>query len=323
MKKLTRKLLLSVFTLAICAVTLVSTTFAWYTTNTEAYTNKVEASSTNATMDGSILISATGKGNSWSSVCTPIDNKMTTMSPLQLVGTNLIPYSNGSSDTDGAYLYFDVYFKTTRNTAEKVGDTIPVYLKDITVKNKATVCTDLTALDNLCDGRSVTTAPSKPIYRVDIVRALNLYAVADDSTVNHLDLTNLKDRNLELEKVEIAEELVSSISDEGASAIDYYNEVMGSNKTLVEPEGLKTATPMVDGKTGDNIILGYIKCESLTNGVAVYSELKVTFKIYLDGWDLYCFDACKGQTFSVDLKFTTETSDILVTKEKAQVNPEA
>lgn len=35
------------------------------------------------------------------------------------------------------------------------------------------------------------------------------------------------------------------------------------------------------------------------------SVLKVTFIIYLDGWDLACFDACQGQSFTLDMEFTS------------------
>ena len=59
MKKLTRKLFLSICTLAICAVTLVSTTFAWYTTNTEVSASNINGASA-ATGTSSLLISKNG-----------------------------------------------------------------------------------------------------------------------------------------------------------------------------------------------------------------------------------------------------------------------
>ena len=36
--------------------------------------------------------------------------------------------------------------------------------------------------------------------------------------------------------------------------------------------------------------------------------LEVTFVIYLNGWDAYCFDACRGQSFNVEIDFTSKLS---------------
>ena len=37
--------------------------------------------------------------------------------------------------------------------------------------------------------------------------------------------------------------------------------------------------------------------------------LEVTFKIYLNGWDNNCFDACRGQDFTVTLAFSSKDAD--------------
>ena len=37
-----------------------------------------------------------------------------------------------------------------------------------------------------------------------------------------------------------------------------------------------------------------------------YDVVSVTYVIYLNGWDEYCFDACRGQSFSVAVEFSTE-----------------
>ena len=37
--------------------------------------------------------------------------------------------------------------------------------------------------------------------------------------------------------------------------------------------------------------------------------LEVVFYIYLNGWDLNCFDACKGQSFNVTIIFSTDATD--------------
>ena len=39
--------------------------------------------------------------------------------------------------------------------------------------------------------------------------------------------------------------------------------------------------------------------------------ITVDFYIYLDGWDTYCYDACKGQEFQLDLEFTSDVTEAL------------
>ena len=55
MKALKRKLFLSVASLAVCAATLVSTTFAWYVSNTTAEVQNVSGSTAGAGTDGTLL----------------------------------------------------------------------------------------------------------------------------------------------------------------------------------------------------------------------------------------------------------------------------
>ena len=40
--------------------------------------------------------------------------------------------------------------------------------------------------------------------------------------------------------------------------------------------------------------------------IAAGEVLTVTFRVYLNGWDAYCFDACRGQSFEIDIEFSTD-----------------
>ena len=49
----------------------------------------------------------------------------------------------------------------------------------------------------------------------------------------------------------------------------------------------------------------YVEVGVINAGATKYEILAVTFYFYLNGEDVYCFDACKGQTFEISLEFTT------------------
>lgn len=307
MKKLTRKLLLSVFTLAICAVTLVSTTFAWYTTNTEATTNTVQGQTNAATDSSNLLISS--DGNVWSSVCTPnIGSTGTAMIPLQYNGNALIPLSGSIDDSKTQYIQFKLWFKTNK-TATAANDQIVVYLTHVNVKNAKVYASDadkLTTVDNLLFNGNNTPqyAPSTEKYAVDIVRALNLVSVSNETTVtkNHLDLTNV---------AQVQSNLETGIRT-SVSAEEYYEDVMDAPiQNQITPYATPIYNANVEGYTSGNAISVGKIVSSTVDSVTSYSVLEVTFTVYLDGWDQYCFDACRGQQFNLDLGFSIDVADAL------------
>lgn len=310
MKKLMRKLVLSCFALGLAVVTLTTTTFAWYTSNTEASTNAVQGNTSSASSSDTLLVSATGENNTWSNTCTPEVNNAV-MLPVQYNGSNYTyvltqkqvdaletAQTAGSND----YLKFDVYFKTTKNEGTLNAE-IPVYIKSVTISNTGT----LTDFDNLLAGQSIDGAPTGAVYTVDMTRALNMVttslegANASDAK-NHLDLTGVS--------TPLASE--KGLSD-AVDAIKYYNAVMEDDLSVQAENTKATKVTTTDGNY-DVINLGSLICTTASSeGVAaVYSILKVSFVIYLDGWDQYCFDACKGQTFSVALSFTTTLDDVTI-----------
>lgn len=308
MKKLMRKLVLSCFALGLAVVTLTTTTFAWYTSNTEASTNAVQGNTSSASSSDTLLVSATGRDNTWSNTCTPAVNNAV-MLPVQYTGSNYTyvltkTQAGESAQTAGSndYLKFDVYFKTTKNEGTKDAE-IPVYIKSVTISNTGT----LTDFDNLLAGQGIPGAPTGAVYTVDMTRALNMVTTSleggnDSNVKNHLDLTGVS-TPLDSEK---------GLSDT-VDAIKYYNAVMEDDLADQAENTKATKVTTTDGNY-NAINLGSLICSKASSeGVAAeYSILKVSFVIYLDGWDQYCFDACKGQTFSVELSFTTTLDDVTI-----------
>ena len=116
MKKLVRKLALSCFALGACALTLVSTTYAWWTTNTEVAANGITGTASTAG-DASIFISA-DPATSWAqsvSLTKQITDEGTgtSMIPLQLKD-GVLKDIKGTESNNTQYLEFTLYFKTAK-----------------------------------------------------------------------------------------------------------------------------------------------------------------------------------------------------------------
>lgn len=304
MKNLTRKLFLSICTLAICAVTLVSTTFAWYTTNTEVSATNINAS-TSVYGDASIFIS-TDTLNWYQSV--DVNKTMTALLPVQVTSTGVFDDrelgDTLASDTD--YLKFTLYVKTAKISDETDADPIALFVKSITINNttfSTIVDTDADedttadneirnyietiATDNLLYNSSKNTGgvdKTQGKYWVDVTEAL--WMNIESSTVENLNHNIFDLKNCLNTKY-------SPFNVANPDAEVYYESVSGDT---LEKSG--TATEYVVGSTGTNF--------EIANLAANGDYTTLTFKIFLNGWDEYCFDACKGQSFSVALSFTTD-----------------
>ena len=329
MKKLTRKLFLSCAALCACAATLVSTTFAWYTTNTSVDASNISSASA-GTGDSSIFISLDGSSFKQSvdfdlsgknaSQVTAFDGAngsnfgTASLAPVQLLaeGTNFKKMDGSTDKGANDVLYFCIYFKTA-----KTGADVPLYLEGITLKNKAANLTNHMT-DNLLNGTSSTKpAPTqenssattnKPEigvdrnesqYAVDIIDALAMQITTAASTytaktpsgskaafTNKLNLQSVADTNG-----------IAPVNVGTPNALNYYNEVMEAS--LSKPV---TAASL----TTPNFALGsrtQIATLDKDGGICC-----VKFEIFLDGWDEYCYDACKGQSFTIDLKFSSNNT---------------
>lgn len=297
MKNLTRKLFLSVCTLAICAVTLVSTTFAWYTTNTEVSASGMTGQAS-ATGDASVYIST--DNIVWAQSVTLDTSESTALLPCQVTENGEFKLKNNPDGsmgaTTGAYLQFDLYVRTSAYTPtedeEDNDDTLPLYISSITLKNKLTTKpAESSVTDNLLFKTKETLTggvnKEKQTYWVDIVDALWMNITS--STVANLN-KNIYDLS------GAGTTTLGTINVTNPNALEYYN--------TVTKEGL----------TGGNGATEYAKS---TSGTAVKvadlaadgEETLLTFRIFLNGWDESCFDACKGQEFELILAFSTKTDD--------------
>lgn len=302
MKKLRKKLFLSIAALAVCSATLVSTTYAWYTSNTEVTASNAIGGTAEA---GSSSIFISKDNSKWSSSVEFDDadnqNNSVTMLPVQpilsdgnIIFQDLDKQTAGNSD----YMTVTLYVRTA------VTDTpTKLYLKSLDIKNIVSATEQLPATDNL---NYLGTGPvggvtnNDATYRVDAVRALN---VNIDSTGNN---NNVKNQVYDPQGIFTSALLGSDgVNDGDADALTYYNTYASSSVT----EGDTVIAPSVLATTGNDE-----QAVTLGDLPKTGESITITLKVFLNGWDAHCFDACKGQKFTIKVGFTTDVNSALKTQ---------
>ena len=296
MKKITKKIIFSALALALAVVTLTTTTYAWYTSSTTA-TGAGQSQTSASTTDSTLLIST--DNSVWGKSVTV--NSTSQMVPVQWTGSAFEPLEGETEITTSDYYQFTIYFKTSKTLIDGTNPDIPVYLKKFVLTNTTD---ELPAYDNLLGTtNTVTGAPNNKDYKVDAVRALDLLLTAGEkdkvATASKMyDLSGTQSYQLAKEGG------FNNIA--SANALAYYNAAM--DKT----EDNKLTIPASEAfeKDGEgklvNVNGGSFVVTTLSAGATAYEVQAVTFTIYLNGWDNYCFDACKGQTFDLELLFSTQ-----------------
>lgn len=282
MSKLTKKLFLSAIALGLAVVTLTTTTFAWYTSSTQAAAQNGSASTSSTTADSSLLISA--DGITFNSTAT-IEGTPFKLVPLQykeeafrLLDGNVYTEKSGESGVPAGFYSFTLYFKSNND------EEVDVYIQSLKIANTIRETANLPKYDSLNYAEDATNGiPNQSTYAVDVVNALDLIIENNRNGFFNYDLSGQIDG------------VVAPFGfDEGnkPNAINYYNAFMETDLSANQADKLvefTTATP-----------IGRIPTSQTNNGI-----LQVTFILYLNGWDNYCFDACRGQSFNVNIDFTT------------------
>lgn len=330
MKALKRKLFLSIASLAVCAATLVSTTFAWYTSNTEVSASNVTGTS-QANSAGLLLISKTGaEGTFTNSVDLNINTSQ--LQPVQYTpkesaaptlntwnpGSNVAdgaasPAGNdGAAAATGAYIKIDLWFRGVAGGDSPTG--VPVYLKNLTLTNSTVGA--LPAKDILSNGGGLTASQSQTTYTVDILRTIMIGYTVETGAPNQVDnpsayaYTFGSQGMLDPEGLcQIKTDSLSSLGDK-YDAHAYYEAVTGNSlgdatekdPILAEDSAANEVNVLAAGTQ--------IKLGTTPNSTAAYNALKVTFYVFINGWDKACFDAIQGQTFTLSLGFSSNEGGV-------------
>lgn len=341
--KLKSKLIMSGVALAACAATLTSTTYAWYTSNTNVTAQGLSGAT--ATSGSELLLisqDATAATRQWyTSIedATPVANN--SLSPLQYTATTKVEESNtvadtskqgvltrlgvtGSTDQTTDYISYVFYLKNASTKAASIN------MEITSLKNTTGVTKDHPAIEYPAKSvvgpnhKYIGIAETEPSYTVDMLRVLCMEVEVEKQATNTGGYSLESDTAYKLFAHNSADSVSDSLSGLTPSASQitdatgkysahqYYNEVMGltSNGTTVSgksPIALTDSTYISTSWAKDGKInLGNIPTAGeATNNM---TNLKVTVKLFLNGWDLACFDACQGQTFDLGLKFTTATA---------------
>lgn len=316
--KLKSKLIMSGVALAACAATLTSTTYAWYTTNTEVGATGISGA-TASVGTSSIFISKDG-GTTWAQSVTLTADDTTSgnfstaaLVPLQYgqkeTTTGFFDLDGSTSGSGNTTLNFKLWVRTSAVSTE--AGSIDLYLNKFIV-DSADITTSDNLLQNRAPGASSTALADYGIYTqltdlsglssvatygVDASRALAMYTTANYT--GGTPVTGLYDLETSGTKKNSTGALQGDT--EGLDALKYYNAVMGTTFSRTAANNGVTASEQT----------------ALTHGVTEVAIAKldqtgvemtqIEFKVFLDGWDKYCFDACKNSSISIELSFTTET----------------
>lgn len=326
--KLRKKLVLSALALAACATTMVSTTFAWYTSATDVSVSGVTGSTNNASTDGSLLVAKRTGASAWSTYSNSVTigadeaaayiNRGDQIVPLSLNSHGaLISQEDAIADvlgsasasethvnTAGAYICIPLKFKTTKTTSGSVN----IYLKSLSITNNANAA--LTTVDGIASAGGVTAGTP---YSIDASYAMNMM-VCDDSTKYASSTDKLFDLGGFVQNnVTAAASLngTAAAYNKTAGAHAYYNAVMTANK--YDNKEIPTDNRLVSG-TNETILHTF----TLTGQGSDVHEKVLYFVFYLDGWDNDCFDACRGQSFTINMGFTSDGETALKFGAKSQ-----
>jgi hypothetical protein len=337
--KLRRKLLSAGFALGATALTLTTSTFAWYTSNNEVSVAPVTGMTSTEADSTSIYIAA---AKSYASVSESITasapgakvatigkyGKELKASDLTLVNSGatrvLAPVYYASANTyqtmtDVSGENKDTPVYSTDSTASCVYEYVlrfqkpnasastAVYVSKFEVANTATATDSqqqALANDNVAPGVGIA---EEGLYNVDLLHALKMtVAVTNLTSTGQYETTPtvLSTTVYDLDSFATSSKDVNIST---ANAVGYYNAVLGTalsapTNYLSDAVSIASASQSASNSASSQLF---------TIPATGYVEVRFTF--WLDGWDEYCYDVCRKQNFSVEMAFSTEASKSVLT----------
>ncbi|MBQ9899673.1 MAG: hypothetical protein IJM36_00925 [Acholeplasmatales bacterium] len=203
----------------------------------------------------------------------------------------------------GQYISFYLYFKS--GSAEDLG----VSIKSFNLRNTTLDEDDepnLPTYTVLAEG----TGSGSSSYSVDMLKATNVVMTIERGTEVAVASTSPVVTSAGVRTAYAADSAASYTDTIGsdANAHTYYNNVKAASiDTSIVSSETHTATatnPAYDSVATlqDDFTFAVSTGAGATG---TYDPiLMVKFDIYLDGWDKLCFDACRRQTFALDMEFT-------------------
>ncbi len=305
--KLRKKLLLSCAALAACATTLVSTTFAWYTSNTTVTASNITGTSA---ASGSELLLISQDASNWDTAIADVQESASSaeLQPLAYIGGYLGTMTTTTPSADAAgYVEFVLYIKNASTTTGNL-------VMEITELENTTGTLPMKSVIG-ANHKYLALSESTAEYKVDFLRALCLEIEVAQVTDGTPAAAVSTAYDLETTAVALNGAFADSLTGKTGGAVtesstdlfnahQYYNEVMGLDGTEGKTPIATTDSTVKSDITNCEIDLGALPTAGTADTANNY--LKLTFKVFLNGWDLACFDACQGQSFQMGLSFTVE-----------------
>ena len=322
--KILRKLTLSAVTLGVAAVSATTSTFAWFTTNSEVTASKVEGSVKEA--DGNMLLSVKN-GTSWESPAKTVTLPAgaTSLAPVQAsskTDNSTTTYSFTKSTSTGT-------FNTATDGTEYIHYELIFHMSDLAtgdnIKNVVTA-----NFNNFAGGNGSqyllvdagTGAKAGDTITVNLLDVLSMrvessiilngdtnktsYGISDtiSATANNISSNTTKFYRYNTEK-----DTVTVGNDEkNADALTYYKNVYSNATSVTRPDNTPNYETTYLSNT-DNI------SDSSKAGITLFevtgtskAYVKTDIYFYIDGWDKQCFNAAGGLKItagSIDFKLTT------------------
>ncbi len=346
MKKISKKLLLSVLSMAFAIVALGTTTFAWFTTNaTVKATNKIKVQSTT----DSLLIS--NDGSSWSS---SVSFDLTEAAPAvqQVYGAGkelgAVTYrlKEGASELSTSDTFTDLEkleaYAGSAETDKTLATSddykqISFYLRCNSANKKISVASDtwtttgVTKYNNTAKFTYKSNGSSKGVdANTDLyVSAINaLRAVVDVSDLVEFNTNMVKAGSMDILDTQAKPQMTrqnkiyayndtTSKDDAGENIVTNYGQSLAGDNAAnayinaVLGKTIGQGDLVADAKyanmTPTNIGLTGAELKT-TDETAVDSIFKVTITYWLEGFDADCFDAIFGQTLENVLTFKADNA---------------
>ncbi len=326
--KLRRKLLAAGFAFGATALTLTTSTFAWYTTNTEVSVGSIEGA-TSATVDStSIYIAAASTYASaepgaavaditkYSSSAAPVlvnsgtSHVLTPVSYAAVNTYNTMSAATGATSpsytaitSKEAYIYeYVLRFQKPNATAST-----PVYVSGFTLTNSvgsATSAQVAMTYEAKSAGCGISAAGS---YNVDMLHALKMtVSVTDltaDGTVPATPTTTTSIYDLD----SFADATKDSNVSTTVNALTYYNSLVGTSLSV--PDNYlsdATAFAVTTAAEANSTNSSFFAIPST-------GYVEVRFQFWLDGWDEFCYDVCRQQGFTVGMQFSVSPAKSVLT----------
>ncbi len=316
MRKLGLKLGLSCAALAACATTLVSTTFAWYTSNDSVKATGITGK-TSTQDDTLLLISKYGRKGTWGAKV-EVNTAGVTLEPVEYnagankyylwggstnaVDTTSEAVKGGDEALSGQVISFPLYFKSgsTQN--------LDVQIDTFTLTNDDEDALPTKAV--LADG----TGSNGNTYSIDMFRATNFVTIIGNTTevaTGSAAAPSSTTRTCYSLDTLASEDSFVASGNTASNAHTYYNNVksLTANETAATDDDPIDTTKTSSEATEVDIatfatpdfLVGTTGAGGATSGLD--NILMMQVEIYLDGWDIACFDACRNQSFTLEMSF--------------------